>query len=450
MSTRVITLWLFALLLSACAGSAATPAPTATTPPPPPGLTVIAPTATATVFTPTATPTLPLPAPLTPCGVQLPILPNHHQPTTTSLAPDWELLALLQSRVPDSARTAFDYLLANPGNVGLAAYRINEPTRGVYLNADTQMPLASVVKVLHLVAYAEAVAAGQLNPFTEVPLADIEAYYQPGLDLNAHRNAVADLEERERLYGNPPTLLLDEVPGMMIEFSDNAATDYLHLLLGQTALETTALTYGLTQQTAPCPFVGQFLSMANPLRPESNDDAVINAYLADPASYGRDAMALTLAYSTDPAFRAEVIAFRDATRRPTGPTQRLFTATLNAHGTPAEYAALMTRIATNGLATPDASYLARRYLEWPTRFAANQDLFTNVAYKGGSLPGVLTLVYYAYPLDGSAPIVVALFFRDLEGDTYRTWRRTLAHDEFARWLLSDPDAIPLLATLIGQ
>ncbi len=54
----------------------------------------------------------------------------------------------------------------------------------------------------------------------------------------------------------------------------------------------------------------------------------------------------------------------------------------------------------------------------------NQALFSNLGYKNGTLPGILTIVYYAYPIGETAPIVVALFFRDLEGRIYREWRDT--------------------------
>ena len=118
------------------------------------------------------------------------------------------------------------------------------------------MPLASVIKIVHLVAYAEAVESGELSPTTTVALADVERFYQPTLDLRAHRQAVQALEEDGRLFGEPQALLLDEVVRMMVEFSANAATDYLHLLLGQTRLEETAQAYLATPLSAPCPFLG--------------------------------------------------------------------------------------------------------------------------------------------------------------------------------------------------
>ena len=81
-------------------------------------------------------------------------------------------------------------------------------------------------------------------------------------------------------------------------------------------------------------------------------------------------------------------------------------------------------------------------------YAANQELFTNLGYKNGSMPGVLTTAYYAYPQDDLRPVVVVLFFHDLPNQTYRQWRNNLAHDELARWLLSDSEAIAILRNVL--
>jgi hypothetical protein len=306
------------------------------------------------------------------------------------------------------------------------------------------MPLASAVKLIHLVAYAEAVAAGRPDPFANVWLRDLEAYYQPGLDLRSHLNAIEGMEEAGRVFAQPPAVLLDAVPQMMIEYSSNAATDYLHMLLGQATIEQTAVDLGLTSQSAPCPFLGQFLAMANHTDPLATDISTVRYYLANPDEYGAAVIALTAAFSTDETFRREAIAWRSQTGRPNGRTQSFFAANLNAHGSPADYAALLARIAQNGLSNPDSSYLARRYLEWPMRFEPNQALFTNLGYKNGYLPGVITTLYYAYRPGEATPVVLALFFHELDTTTYRNWRDTLPHDELARWLLSNPAAIATL------
>jgi hypothetical protein len=383
------------------------------------------------------------------CGVLLPILPPAAELLDTPRLDEMAAAELL-ARAPEEIQPALRYLLDHPDQVALAAYRLGQEEEGVYLNAEAPMPLASVVKLVTLVAYAEAVADGRLDANSTVALADVEAFYLPTLDLNAHPRAISALEEEGRIFGDPPAMLLDAVADMMMTYSSNAAADYLHNLLGQEVIEQTAIDLGLTGQTAPCPFLGQFLAMSNHTRGSVSDEAAISAYLADPQRYGREVVALTDAFSSDPAFREEAIIWRQTTRRPNGRAQRLFADTLNAQGSAAEYAALMARLAQNGLSSSESSYTARRLAEWPMRFPVNQEVFTNVGYKGGSLPGVLTSAYYAYPLSDGVPVVAALFFRDLPSETYRAWRFDQAHDELARWLLYEPEAIPLLRAALNS
>ncbi len=417
----------------------AAPLPTSSPTPLPATLT---PLPTSTPPTPTATATPYYTGPLsTPCGQGLPLLPTHTTPAVSTLAPDAVALEAVRAIMPDTAVPAWQHILQHPGSVGLVVYRAGDEANGVYLNADMQMPLASVVKVISLVAYVEAVTNGQVNAAGYVTTADLDVYHLPGYDLWAHDRALMELEDKGLLEGDPPQVRLEEVPWMMIRHSSNAAADYLQGLLGQEAIEATAVAMALTSQTAPCPWVGQFMAMGNHTRNAPSDATAIRAYLDNPTAYGREASRLTDAYVHDTAFREEERIWHGRTRRPSVEVQHLFSHSLNAHGSPRDYANLMARLAQNGLSSPDSSFLARKYLEWPMVFPDNQVLFSNLGYKNGSLPGILTTVYYAYPQGENTPVVVALFFRDLPNSTYRAWRSTLPHDEFARWLLYDPAAI---------
>jgi hypothetical protein len=106
-----------------------------------------------------------------------------------------------------------------------------------------------------------------LNPAEYVTLETLEPqYYLPNYDLRAHPDALAELAAQEKILPNPDRVRLEEVPGMMIRFSSNAAMDYLHLLLGQERIEATAVDLNLTPHTAPCTFLGQFLAMSNHTR----------------------------------------------------------------------------------------------------------------------------------------------------------------------------------------
>lgn len=376
------------------------------------------------------------------CGIRLPILPApsvvENEPITATIP---------ESFIPDSALPALSKLLNEPDSVGLAAFEIGREAEGVFHNADVPMPLASVVKILNLIAYAEAVDSGQIDPGSWVPLSEMEKFYLPGMDLGSHRRALQDLENRGLVAFDPPMTPMEEIPGMMIRYSSNAAADYLHLLVGQELIEETAVSLSLKTQTAPCPWIGQFLAMKN-YKSTGSDLAAVRKFIQDPGLYSSEVMRLTDAFITDSEFLSKSLVSRSS--RASIQAQSLFAENLNSQGSAGDYARLMAQILSNELASSYQNILVRRTLEWPRIFPDNQELFRVIGYKSGSLPGVLTTVYYAERLTDQARVVVALFYRRLPMSTYRDWRQTLPHDEFARWILSDPKAIPGLKNLLDD
>jgi beta-lactamase class A len=398
--------------------------------------------------TPAATVTTP-PLLSEPCGLLLPASPAELPAVTPQAAAPAgiSLEDIPPEDLPEEARAAVEQWLAQPEDVAIVAYRVNNPAAGLYVNADRPMPLASVVKVINLVAYAQAANDGLLNPAEWVPLSELERFYLPNSDLSAHPYAVQELDDLGFLADDEPSAPLEEIPWMMVRHSSNAAADYLHRRLGQRAIEQTALDLGLTTHSAPCPWLGQFLLAA---QPESGQAAVANleAYAADGARYGEDVIGLVDAYLNDPAFKQAILERR---RFASLSAQRTFAESLNAQGTARQYAALMARISQNELSSGYVNILVRRNMEWPMMFEVNQPLFWTMGYKGGSLPGVLTGVYYAEPLEYRVPVVVAMFYRNMPTDVYREWRDSWPHDELARWILADPEAaIPVLRGLVGE
>lgn len=410
---------------------------------------------------PAASPTPVYSGPLSPpCGVLLSPLPGPTTAAPVAMAMSDVARAELRQRVPEAAWPALQRLLDAPDTVGLVAFQAGREAEGVYLNAGRPMPLASVAKLISLVAYAEATAAGELNALEQIPLSELDRYYLPNFDLGAHRRAIAELRELGRVVSpnDNPTVALDDVAWMMIRHSSNAASDYLHLRLGQNRIEETAVTLGLNESphshSAPCTFLGQFLMMGNHTTASANNRAILSTFATGDAdamaSYGREVSLLADVYVNQEDFRAAEREWRSATRGPAIETQRYFAGSLAPQGTAGAYAALLLRLAQNGLSNPDSSYQARRILEWTNLFEVNQEIFSNVGYKNGSLPGVLTTTYYAYRWGEVTPVVVILFYRDLPQQTYRQWRDLLPHDELARWLLADPAAIPALSAYVNE
>ncbi len=377
------------------------------------------------------------------CGQLLPLTTFKNTPETITLP----AISLDETRIPSEVKPALLRLIDAPDTVGVAAFEIGRESEGFYLNPDEPMPLASVVKIINLIAYAQAIEDGVFDPSGWVDLDRLEKTYLPRIDLGAHERAMDELEEKGLIAGDPPATPLEEIPGIMIRHSSNAAADFIHLAIGQHQLEKTIIDLGLESHTAPCPWIGQFLILANHERIGSNRSAIGN-YITNPALFAEDIMALTTKFVTDMEFRTEEIAWRR--RQPSYDVWKLYAENLNAMGSPRDYARLLSKIFNNDLGIPYVNFIVRRALEWPIEIPDNQDKFSILGYKGGSLPGILTTAYYGQRQTDGRRIVVVLFFRNLPRNTYQAWLADQSHDELARWLLSDQDAIEYLRQLLGK
>ncbi|MFT7837344.1 serine hydrolase [Saccharothrix sp. BKS2] len=233
------------------------------------------------------------------------------------------------------------------GRGGRVAHRAFEP-----------QPLASAVKVVHLAGYAKAVATGAANPDDRVRVGDWEQYYL-GLDGGAHQASLRALgiPSSNGVTADDPQhrVTLDDLVTSMIRYSDNAATDLLRYRLGERVLRSAAARHGWPG--APVPeLLGDVLRLV----------------LGRPVSVER--------YLRDPQLQLEVIGrFPDLPATYEG--QRPWARTTWA-GTAAGL-----RRAHRSLSDVD---LARGYLEQ----ALGGDLPPGVAgigFKGGSLPGIVTV-----------------------------------------------------------
>ncbi len=372
------------------------------------------------------------------CGVFLPNLDQSPiEPLSSLRSSDVDL-----NSVPAAAQPALQRMLSSPGSVGLVAFEVGREDQGIYFNADTAMPLASVTKIINLVAYANAVEEGSIDPSSWVPISEIESAYLPGSDLGAHRASLAEMDDKGLITEDDPSIPMEQSPWMMMRHSSNAASDYLQMLIGQDVIENTIRELEMLTHTAPCPFIGQFLAISNHTRPENEREA-IESYLDEPERYGQEVMQLTEAFMTNPDFRSGEGYWRAPIS-----SQRDFAEQLNSKASARDYAELMAMISKNEIGSDFVNILVRRAIEWPMIYPVNQSLFSSVGYKNGSLPGVLNTAYYGTRLEDGAQVVVVLLYHDLPMQLYRQWRRSLPQDEFARWILSDPNALEMVRSWV--
>lgn len=93
------------------------------------------------------------------------------------------------------------------------------------VNSDQPLPLASTMKIIVAIEYAQQAAEGTIDPEKKVSLQELEKYYISKTDGGAHQAWIDSLNSLEQVP-------ISEVANGMIAFSSNANTDFLINLLG--------------------------------------------------------------------------------------------------------------------------------------------------------------------------------------------------------------------------
>ncbi len=332
-----------------------------------------------------------------------------------------------------------EYIRANPGAAAIVAYTVDEQGQpvndgsGVFYNADTPLVLASAMKSVILVAYADAVERNELDPNEQIAIADLEKYYVPQTDGGAHKAGLAALGLAVDADGfaqdQTAKIALDDIARIMIHNSGNAETDYLMARLGPERIAATMAAAGMEHHTPFHTILGITLAMFNhegPLTDAAQRQALVNA-----VENGNFATLERLAdlYLNDLNWRAAQIAFMKsdafvAAAGEMGWDGQVESSRLFPQGTAREYAHMMAQIAGGQLISPAVSARIQQKLESAPGDDPMRLLFhRRYGAKDGVTAGVLTLVSYAVPkrgtLAGQTRVVVVL----ANGMPYETWSK---------------------------
>ena len=297
---------------------------------------------------------------------------------------------------PTSAAGWLGLLASTPDDVSVVV----DDGRGAVVShaPDRPMPLASAVKIVHTAAYGRAVAEGRLNPDEPVRVGDWENWYLAA-DAGAHAMALDALGiPRHGLVGATDpnrTVTLQQLVASMVQFSDNAATDYLRERLGDQALIDAAAAGGWRDLDVPSE-LGAQLALIRP-----DEAPPVTAPRAERAPVE---IALARRFASDPAFRED--SRRRLEARAADVEAYLLEseqwARSTATGSAAQVAGLWRAVIGGSFGA--GADVARTQLEYGGPRPDGQVR----SFKGGSFPGVGTMTLSVRRPDGTLGIGVLL------------------------------------------
>ena len=294
-----------------------------------------------------------------------------------------------------------EYIRSHPDSSAVAVYTFDdqgnllEDETALAINADEPLVVGSMMKVLVLAAYADAVADGSLDPAEKIPAPEVERFYLPLTDGQSHQTGLAGMGIKTDEFGfaadREAVMTLDDVARIMIHYSGNAETDYLISRLGDTRLEKILAITGMAARGPVTPLLGKSLVMFN----------------HEGASRAENANRLNDLYLTDPEWRNRQISHMkematSGTGQPSLEDQSALGEALYMRGTAREYASLLAKVAAGTFISPEVSMIMREKLESvPDNWPLTAIYYDRLGAKDGLLPGVAAVASYATPKRGA-------------------------------------------------
>ncbi len=282
------------------------------------------------------------------------------------------------------------------------------------LNENRMMPLAGTVKILVALEFAKQAAQKVINENEYVALTQINKFYLPGTDGNAHPNWLA-YEQQTGHIKNDSAKLIDVARGMMM-FSSNANTEYLMDILGLDNVKNNIELFGLKQHSAIFPIVASLFMYQNP-RKKNEADILKGITRLSEEQYCRYIFDMhnALAYDTilKQKFRPQDLSQK---------MQKAWSDRLPA-STTKEYVRICSIINNRKYFDENTYGILADVLETIMETPANRKWLLHAGMKGGSTPWVLTKALYATTKDNDR-VEMACFFNDLnpaENERLQQW-----------------------------
>jgi D-alanyl-D-alanine carboxypeptidase len=326
------------------------------------------------------------------------------------------LLTLLVTQLVVNAQQGADSLLNfivnNKSRSAFCLVKNDTVIAGV--NEYKRMPLASTVKILVAVEFAKQAGSGVINENSYVALKELDKYYIPHTDGDAHPAWLA-FEKKQQHILHDSIKLLDVARGMIM-FSSNANTEYLVDLLGLHNIKSNTRLFGLKDHTELYPVVASLFLYQNPKG--AGEDKVIKAIgKLTEDQYVKTTLQIHQALKYDSSlkkkFRPQDLSMK---------MQKLWSDRLPAAS--AKTYVQLCSILNNRKFLDKKSYsILAQVLEFIMENPANKQLYRHAGFKNGSTAFVLTEALYATTQTGER-IETAYFFNDLtstENEKLQAW-----------------------------
>ena len=312
-----------------------------------------------------------------------------------------------------------------PDDFTVSCIPLNSPANAVYYRPDAAQPVASVGKLLIFIEYTWQVFNGVLSNDEMISIDELNWYDLERTDGGAHQRFLATYPNTTQAIS-----LWDIASRGMMQYSSNAASDYILLRLGQVDWTRWTRTLRLTNTTPPHSLTLIPIMMGNHETGELTDADVVSAALFD------SAQTFLTRFITDAQWHEAELLYRQLPRRgfPSWEVQGRILNLYTMSGTTRDFTNVLAAIYAESSPLPERMrQLLRAGLRWTENAAINNTYFEYGSKLGFYSGGTLALVAYGYPFEGQ-PVISAMFFRNIPRDIYRDMLNQDSIGDLAHWV----------------
>lgn len=313
------------------------------------------------------------------------------------------------------------FALENPEKSAMMIVR--NDTVLIQQNIEKQMPLASTVKLIIAIEFAEQAAKGFIDPEEKVAKKELLNYYVPSTDGGAHTNWADSDETLE--YGD--SIPVKNIAKGMIQYSSNANTEWLMERLGLKNINEQLEKLDFKHHTPIYPIVSSLFINTTYFKDASNKDVISKLNDLSQEQYIQYSLDIHEKMKQDPEFKKQTLDLNED-------IQRVWSDRLPA-ASASDYYALMQKLNSKTYFNKKTQEILDEIIETSMKYNSVKEFYEHLGSKGGSALFIMTKALYAKDQKGNRTEIV-YFFNNLAPQERK--KMTMSMSDFERSVLRDP------------
>lgn len=331
-----------------------------------------------------------------------------------------------------------EYIGAQPERVSLASLNVKNPDSSLLYNEHTPRTMGTLSRVFLITEYVRQVEQQKISPRTPVSLDKLEIYQLPYINASNHSNALSALNDRNQISDNR-MIAMDNLVRIAIEFNDIAATDYLLVSLGPTAIEQLMDKLEMKETESVLPFFGLYIILNPHLYDETFDDRMNSLSQLSRVEFEELVWETAYRYIEDERFQQRV---RNLFDEKNGLGIK-FTEARNAldffpKTTAAEMSDLMIQIQQETLISRQVSKEIKDLMDWPLDTEELKKQLKAYGAMYDSRMGMANVIDFGVSARTGKSFAQAVFFDDLQVAFWFHMSSGLIHQDYGQRLIWDP------------